>query len=260
MRSGSATIARVVIRGSSDAYGSWNTICTRRRSARSRRRERWGTSVPPTRRTPAVGSRSRTTSRATVDLPLPDSPTNPNVSPASSVNETPSTARTAPPRAGKCLTSPSTSSSGLMSACSYRPGAHRHLVGEVTGGAVTVAERPQLGHDVAAPFLGDRTPRVEGTAGRDGGEVGRAPEDRGQRGMVVGAAGHRGEQPARVRVPRPGEQAVDAGLLDHAAGVHHDDAIGDPGHHPEVVGDEHERETHLPLQVDEELEDLRLGG
>src|SRR6185369_11975265 len=48
--------------------------------------------------------------RPTVDLPQPDSPTRPNVSPAKISNDTPSTARTTSvePSTGKCLTRPLT--------------------------------------------------------------------------------------------------------------------------------------------------------
>ena len=60
---------------------------------------------------PPVGSSSRVTSRPVVDLPQPDSPTRPSVSPARTVKSMPSTARTAPtlrlkkaPRViGKCF-------------------------------------------------------------------------------------------------------------------------------------------------------------
>ena len=45
---------------------------------------------------PPVGSSRRATQRAIVDLPQPDSPTTPSVSPAFSVKLTPSTALTAP--------------------------------------------------------------------------------------------------------------------------------------------------------------------
>ncbi len=60
-----------------------------------------------------------------VVLPQPDSPTSPNVVPASIVNEIESTARTSPVdrpssprRTGKCLVSPSTSSSALTGGAS----------------------------------------------------------------------------------------------------------------------------------------------
>jgi hypothetical protein len=45
------------------------------------------------RSVPPLGVSISVTSRANVDLPQPDSPTTPSVLPASSVNETPSTAR-----------------------------------------------------------------------------------------------------------------------------------------------------------------------
>src|ERR1700736_853401 len=57
-------------------------------------------------------------SRAVVDLPQPDSPTIPTVSPLAIENDTSSTARTvlllpnSPPRTGKCLVRPLTCSSG----------------------------------------------------------------------------------------------------------------------------------------------------
>src|SRR5947207_5344551 len=69
---------------------------------------------------PAVGSIRRNTVRPTVDLPQPDSPTRPSVSPASIVKLTPSTANTVPParcssplRIGKCFLRSRTSSTAL---------------------------------------------------------------------------------------------------------------------------------------------------
>ena len=47
---------------------------------------------------PLVGSTSRRMLRATVDLPQPDSPTIPSVSPTPTVKLTPSTACTVPTR------------------------------------------------------------------------------------------------------------------------------------------------------------------
>src|SRR3954469_5980387 len=69
---------------------------------------------------PSVGSSSRRTVRPAVDLPQPDSPTRPTVSPARISSEIPSTARTAPavrrrippPRIGKCFLRLVTRSSG----------------------------------------------------------------------------------------------------------------------------------------------------
>ena len=50
---------------------------------------------------PSVTSSSRTMQRASVDLPQPDSPTMPSVSPCRTSNETPSTACTLPISAGR---------------------------------------------------------------------------------------------------------------------------------------------------------------
>src|SRR5262245_35970924 len=74
---------------------------------------------------PLVGAFRRTRLRATVDLPQPDSPTSPSVSPASTANDTPSTARTtgglpsrserthaSRPRSGNCTRRSWTSQSG----------------------------------------------------------------------------------------------------------------------------------------------------
>ncbi|GAV33936.1 hypothetical protein ROTAS13_01595 [Roseomonas sp. TAS13] len=93
---GSAMASPTVRRGLRLAKGSWNTICIRRRSARSAVPEAVVTSWPSKRIVPALGSISRITSRAVVDLPQPDSPTSARVSPRFRRNPTPSTARTAP--------------------------------------------------------------------------------------------------------------------------------------------------------------------
>src|SRR4051812_22519334 len=76
----------------------------------------WAISWPSNRIEPSVGSISRSSSRAVVDLPQPDSPTRPSVSPRMTSKLTPSTALTAPTwrwkkpaRIGKCLKRPSTS-------------------------------------------------------------------------------------------------------------------------------------------------------
>src|SRR5215475_15462629 len=78
-------------------------------------------STPSTRIDPALGSSSRNIVRPTVDLPQPDSPTRPNVSPALIWNDTPSTARTSPDTRekrplmiGKCFLRPCTSISGAV--------------------------------------------------------------------------------------------------------------------------------------------------
>ena len=84
-----------VMRGSSDAYGSWNTICISRRSAAQLAlAERGELGALGTSPSPTSARCSRSTHRPTVDLPEPDSPTRPSVCPAPIENDTPDTACT----------------------------------------------------------------------------------------------------------------------------------------------------------------------
>jgi hypothetical protein len=65
-----------------------------RRAARIRARENCRTLSPLNSTSPDEGSMSRRMQRPVVLLPLPDSPTRPNISPSSIVKLTSSTART----------------------------------------------------------------------------------------------------------------------------------------------------------------------
>ena len=77
--------------------GFWNTICSARRASRGRRRAS-GLSGLPCRVTtePWSGAVSPSRTRASVVLPLPDSPTSPSVSPARIDRSTPARALTPP--------------------------------------------------------------------------------------------------------------------------------------------------------------------
>ena len=96
MTNGSEMIVPTVLRGFSDEYGSWKIICISRRRALSSSPLIVAISRPANVIEPLVGSVSRSSSRAVVDLPQPDSPTSPSVSPRRTSKETPSTALTAP--------------------------------------------------------------------------------------------------------------------------------------------------------------------
>ena len=93
---GSPRVWATVLRGLSEAYGFWNTICTRRRSAAMRALSACATSWPSTDRCPAVGGSIRVSWRASVDLPQPDSPTTASVRPRVSAKDTPFRALTVP--------------------------------------------------------------------------------------------------------------------------------------------------------------------
>src|SRR5437763_610157 len=71
MRSGSESISPTRLRGLSDAYGSWNTICSSRRTGRSSRRDNAEMSWPSNSIEPLVSGYSRARHRASVDLPQP---------------------------------------------------------------------------------------------------------------------------------------------------------------------------------------------
>ncbi len=80
-------------------------ICISRRSRLRSPPASARTSRPSNETCPSVGSIRRSRHRPTVDLPHPDSPTSPSVSPRKMSNVTPSTARTTSSLAftGKCL-------------------------------------------------------------------------------------------------------------------------------------------------------------
>ena len=108
-----------VIRGLSDAYGSWKIICMSRRCRRMFSLLNSNRSAPAKRTCPAVASISRSMSLPSVVLPQPLSPTTPKVSPRPIVRSTPSTALTwactrpqNPSRTGKYFLRPLTSTKG----------------------------------------------------------------------------------------------------------------------------------------------------
>src|SRR5215831_427663 len=56
------------------------------------------------------------------------------------------------------------------------------------------------------------------------------------------------------------KQLQDRSLLDLAACIHDNDALAGFGHHPEIMRDEDDRRPGFFLQLEDELEDLRLDG
>ena len=68
----------------------------------------------------------------------------------------------------------------------------------------------------------------------------------------------RREQGHRVRVQRPAEELLGGRQLDDLAEVHDRDPVGDVADDGEVVGDEEVGQVELLLQLDEQVEHLRL--
>src|SRR6516225_3804138 len=106
-------LSPIDMRGLSAEYGSWKTICMLRRSVFLCGPVSVCTSTSSKATLPASGAMRPRTRRAVVDLPQPVSPTMPSVVPASTVNETLSTAETyafehSPVRTENLLRNPST--------------------------------------------------------------------------------------------------------------------------------------------------------
>ena len=124
----SPTISPTDMRGFSDPYGSWKMICTSRRISCSSLFFARKMLRPSSQASPEVGGIRRRMVRATVDLPDPDSPISPRVSPCLISKLTPSTALTLatvvckrPPLIGKYLTRSCTLSSAPFFSVTRRP-------------------------------------------------------------------------------------------------------------------------------------------
>ena len=245
-------------RGFSDAYGSWKIICSSRRYGLSSRCESVVMSSPPKRSVPLVGSSSLTRSRPSVDLPQPDSPTIPSVSPRRTSSETPSTAWTTSdePRfnarafTGKCLTRSTASSRTAVRAhavfLAKRAARRRIEMAGVAAAGLHALERAPASSSRARSGTGSearsgsRAAARAATAARPGSPSSRLharpaePRDRV-------------EQPPGVRVLRVAEHGRLRPLLDDAARVHDDDPLGELRDDAHVVRDQHDRRVVLAL-------------
>src|SRR5262245_26329820 len=209
------------------------------------RRSRWRpaastdvTSVASSRTEPDVGLMRRSTQRATVDLPQPDSPTSPKVSPVAMSKETPSTARTserrprmassqAPsPRMGKFLARPSTLSNG----CTTR------LHG-VTCDPVIRVDQFKRRQDLPANVQAIRATRHIAASGgsiqqrRDG------TRDRLKSHLAIDAR-DRTHQGARVGMHWLLEQRARGGSFDELTRVHDGHAVARLRHYAEIMRDQ----------------------
>src|SRR5215211_7131211 len=115
----SATRSPILRRGFSDEIGSWKIICIRGRILRSASPLSLVRSWPSNTTVPDVGLGSWIMARAVVDLPQPDSPTRPSVSPSRMSRLTSETALTFSPER------PTGNSTTRCSACSRAPSAGR---------------------------------------------------------------------------------------------------------------------------------------
>src|SRR5438876_4834877 len=266
------------LRGSSEAYGSWKIIIISRRIGRISVRESLVMSRPSKTIRPSVGSSRRMMQRAIVDLPQPDSPTTPSVSPPRTLKLTPSTAFTAaiclwkmiPRVTGKYFfrssttrrSSPATALRGLC----HHPGqqlrgfAVLRLLVEMAGVQVVriVATDPQLRVLLLADVHHVGAARMEPAA------LGRVEERRRRalnldEPLDVGVeAGQRAKETPGVRMLGPREENVDVPALNDSRCVHDEHLVGRLCDHAQVVGDEDDRAPEVLLEPHHEVQDLRL--
>ena len=196
-----------------------------------------------------------------VDLPQPDSPTRPRVSPRSTLERH---ADDGLDRRRACAGGPAADRELLDQIGGLQQdgtvGGHLYATDSVAGAARALARRSS--RPMACPWIvgdrpGARAPRSSQTPGT------RACGQRGWNAQPGGGREHRrrlrpgsGVSSARRRRRRGGaarragprcrgarvvEDVVDGARLDQAPGVHHQHPVGDAGHDAEVVGDQHDR-------------------
>src|SRR5579863_626676 len=177
---------------------------------------------------PAVGSSRRRIKRPSVDFPEPDSPTRPSVSPAGISRSTPPTALTVSrfPRrpslpAGNSLLTPThcTRFSAVDDAAvSDGEGCAERLASDSDAGGIVVRGLAlERWIDGGAVRDRDRASRMKAaSAGRRGGVRNRTCDGGKAVRLTPVDPRNRGEQAARVRVERIGEELRSGGPLHHA--------------------------------------------
>ena len=122
-------------------------------------------------------------------------------------------------------------------------------------GAHLLDRRELLAALVDGPVAARRERAARGSLSRT-----RRPAGDAAQGAFPGDVGDGGEQLARVRVVSLVEQLVARADLDHSAGVHDGDAVGEVGDHGEVVGDVERRDTVGLGEVADRVQHVRLRG
>ena len=262
MRSGSCTSSLTRMRGLSDWYGSWKTICSFRRSVRvplrSRRRPR-----SAARRRSAARGRAACAPASSCRSPTRRRRRAPR-SGATRGRRRRARARLRPPRR-KVTSRPRASASGVTAAASgvtliARPptavcvsGANRHAdsCSSPTGRSPISPLDAGLAREVTA--------RVEAAAGRRIGGIGRRPGMAGGRSRSVPICGN---APSSRCVygccGTPNTLAVGP-VSTIAPGVHDGHPVAGLGDHAEVVRDQEQRQAQVAAQILEQREHLRLG-
>src|SRR5690606_13366514 len=150
----------------------------------------------------------RSTERQVRLFPDPDSPTNPNVSPACKTKLTFATARPTPRLLNRWVCSPRTS-----------------RIGE-TLGASSISDIPQLGVEYVAHPI---THEVIRKHNEENGQAGHRGDPPGRFDVIEAFGNHAAPSRRRGRNPRPeeGQRSLDDNCPSHLQGAQHHQCIGD---------------------------------
>src|SRR6185369_6455584 len=251
--SGSVTMRSMVWRGSSDPYGSWNTIWMSRRAWRNCSRGSACKSRPSSLTLPEVGWSSAITSRASVDLPEPDSPTIPMLRPASMVKLTPFSACTL------CGGSNNRSRGIAYSRTRLSTCSSVAFIQLLSPSPSPPPPHPAGCSARDGPVPPEAAASRKRAAGRKVDQLRNAARDRGQLLALARKQAWTGrEQAERVGMHAVREHGAGRAALHHAAAVHHQhprDVLRD---HAQVVRNQHQGHAALGHQVADEFENLLL--
>src|SRR5580704_6689146 len=225
---------------------------------------------------PAVGSRRRIIVRPSVDLPQPDSPTRPTVSPFLMSRSTPSTAWTCatvlwrtPEVIGNHVLSPRTDRRGdaavharLSCACATSGTFELHTgLRDPARSQLCLTDAVEHRSVTRAALHLELASWVKRAAGGKIDQVRWEPLDRFERFMSLGVESrNRPQEGPRVRMLGMREHIDGWAGLDHAPRVHHHHALAHAGHNAQVVRDEDGRSAEFAVDVPQQVEDLRLDG
>jgi hypothetical protein len=208
-----------------------------------------------------AGRSSAITSRASVLLPEPDSPTSPRLRPRCSVKLTPASACTTGRVPNRC----SRGSRYCRVQDHFEQGVAQQRAAHVGMSAWDVAlttpssgcsapraqaSPPARRQGAAAVVDNQRAAVGEGAAGGMSASSGTRPgmvASRVPRGQAEPRPGSK--QPARIRVRQAAEDLGRGPALDHRAAVHHQQPLHGVGHHAQVVADQQQAHAVLAHQL-----------
>ena len=261
-------MARAVQPRLSAESGFWKTIWIERLSAVGRLALRPASTWSPRPMVPPVSGLSMPRIvLASVDLPEPDSPTSPSVSPSKRSRSTLTRAGMSCPLWWNVLDTAVTdrASAPWVDLLARRHGRLDELaqpVAMMTAGPAPGGELHDRRLDGPAQVRRELA-AIDEDAGRQvRADLGEIARDGGQRalGLADAVARERAEEPEGVWVLRRLEHGRGVALLDDLARVHDPDPIAQRPDDAEVVSDEQDRRVRLGLERPDEIEDARLDG